>query len=319
MERDRDAQLRRRMAAIAQAPGGTDEEDQMNAPTGDLNSAERGRQREFLLDQNEELRNQIENMTLATWARIRAGCYHNYADSKLEDLINTFNRLSEGPRPSEAEQNLIDTFVGAAVAAGQQHPTQPGMIRMQGPRGEGHVDMDSQLLARHMADTGADFGKTPQEKVIRNIQRVLTKAFFGSLARGATTLRAAMNAVIHSISGISDNLVSFLPPSQQANGKLVLSSALYIIFSYYVVPMLLNKTGTMVADCTKTACSKVAESCSIMGGKKKSRRHRSHKKRKSRKTSKSRKGRKSPKRKVKRGKTHKRKARKGRKSHKRKH
>ena len=309
----------RTAAAVGRHERSTAREDRRNAATGDLTSAELGQERDDLLAENERLREQIEGMTLANWAQIQAGCYHEYADERLEGLIETFNELSKGPKPTPEEQALIDTLVGAAVSAGQQHPTQPGMVRMQGPRGVGVVDMDSQLLARHMADTGADFNKPLRQRVIRNFQKLLAKAFFGSLAGGVTSLRAAMNAVIHSISGISDNLVSFLPPSQQANGKLVLSSALYIIFSYYVVPMLLNKTGAMVADCTKSACSKVAESCSIMGGKKKSRRHRAHKKRKSRKASKSRKGRKSPKRKVKRGKTHKRKARKGRKSHKRKH
>ena len=160
---------------------------------------------------------------------------------------------------------------------------------------------------------------------IRNaILKMLAKSFFGSGAVGVGSLAFGIRRLSEFISNLSDTIVAPLPAAQRDNGKLVLSTGMYVLVYYYLLPILASMVmHNMRLIVRFGVCAKMSAAaggmCSIQGGKKKSRRHRSYKKRKSRKAHKSRKGRKSPKRKVKRGKTHKRKARKGRKSHKRKH
>jgi len=308
-----DLNLRRRMQALtAPHPSSDRRTDLHNAPNSSLNPAQHALVRDDLVDETERLRNELEGMSLANWAEITAGCYTQAALDKIDDMTEYFQDQGQGPALSNEQQTLVDSMIATVIAAGQANQQNPRHIPIITATGQ-PAQVSSQQMAELVADAAEGFGMSDNQKFMFTAKKILAKVFFGAAAMGTTTLRTTLVAVVSAISQIADTIVMPLPATRRRQGKLAIKGGLYIIFSYYIIPALGSMAFKKFMDCGADACARVAESCSIMGGKRKSRKHRGHKKRKSRK------GYKSHKRKRKKGKTHKRKGRKGNKSRRRKH
>lgn len=308
-----------RRTAAARGPHGRSAHivDLLNAPDDSLSNAELITIRRALEGRRPE---NADDRTLAQWTMGAVGCYKEKALERLDNWQEALEAAAAGPPIPQDQQRAMSSMINTVMRATQHTPD--GRIPIVTHDGL-PATMSAQDMARIVTAGVQMQGLSQQERIAVSLQKLLAQAFFGTGARGVGTLASGIRRVSDFIANFSDTIVSPLPASQQDNGKLVISAGMYVLFYYYLLPLLATKAFSTMVDCSSDACAKVSEAvggmCTMMGGKRKSRRHRGHKKRKSRKASKSRKGRKSPKRKVKRGKTHKRKARKGRKSHKRKH
>ena len=315
-----DEGLRNRMDRIRRAQEQGSPEDLHTAPDDDLTREELIRIRHELEERLANIEQENDEQTLAQWTMGAVNCYK---EKGLEILDNTQERLlqlSAGPPIPRERQEAITSMINTVMRASAASPdgripivSHDGLVGSMNPQ-----DMAATLVA------GAEVqGLSNRDRIRNAILKMLAKSFFGSGAVGVGSLAFGIRRLSEFISNLSDTIVAPLPAAQRDNGKLVLSTGMYVLVYYYLLPILASKAYAAATNCAVGVCAKMSAAaggmCSIQGGKKKSRRHRSYKKRKSRKAHKSRKGRKSPKRKVKRGKTHKRKARKGRKSHKRKH
>lgn len=311
---------RRTAAAVGNHGRSTDLEDLHNAPSDSLSRAQLIRIRDDLEENLRRKDREGDQETLAQWTMGAMNCYKEEALERLDNWQEALKAAANSPPIPLQRKQAMDSMINTVMRASAATPD--GRIPIIGHDGLPGT-MDPQDMARILAEGAKTQGLSARERITASLQKLLRQAFFGTSARGMGTLASGIRRVSEYIANLSDTIVSPLPPSQRDNGKLVISTGLYVLFYYYFLPLLASKAFSTMVDCSTDACAKVSGAfggmCSIQGGKRKSRRHRGHKKRKSRKASKSRKGRKSPKRKVKRGKTHKRKARKGRKSHKRKH
>jgi hypothetical protein len=314
-----DTNLRRRMAAIARAPGDP-EVNLHTAPDDDLTREELIRIRHELEEKLANVEKDNDEETLAQWTMGAVNCYKENALELLDTAQERFLQLSGGPQIPPERQQAVTSMINTVMRASAASPdgripivSHDGLVGSMDPQ-----DMAATLVA------GAEVrGLSDRDRIRNAFLKLLAKAFFGTGAVGVGSLAFGIRRLSEFITNLSNTIVAPLPEAQRDNGKLVLSTGMYVLVYYYLLPILASKAFSAAANCAVGVCAKMSAAaggmCSIQGGKKKSRRHRSYKKRRSRKAHKSRKGRKSPKRKVKRGKTHKRKARKGRKSHKRKH
>ena len=277
--------------------------DDGEAPRNELSAAEL----RAMLEEAEERADAAEDQLTSMWESerfmLQMGCYSDKVVDYLADTSEYYAIKSRGehlisPQQQDYINRMITMSTMAAARAGQD--------------GVPNAAAAGQEVTRLIARGAETEGMTQREVVIYNLQKLFTRVFYGGLSVQVAGIRGGMMAVRATISALSEAIVNAIPESQRENGRLLISTALYLVFSYYVVPYLFKKALNAImfgaVDCTKSACAKVAESCSIMGGKRKRRktrgRKRSYKKRhgKSRKVSRRNKTKAGKKRKSKHGK-----------------